>query len=149
MLRSRPADDGDILTAAQSASGGWGTPGTETEERLERRHRGSPAIMAEDEFIEVDVQFCAADTVMRADQPLLQIADGAVGQGDDRRDASTQGRASRLLLRDMAIAGDRLGAKTGSGRRYTGWRRAPHAPPGTPSRWPLDCPRSPPCARGR
>src|SRR5712692_11018551 len=113
MLRSSSADDSDILTAPQAASGRRGAPRAEAEERLERRHRRSPPIMAEHKFVEVDLQLRAADTMVRADQPLLQVADGAVGQRDDRRDAPTQGRATRLRLRDMAITGDRLGTKTG------------------------------------
>ena len=94
MLRSRPANDGDILTAPQSASGRWGAPSTEAEEGLERRHRGSPTIMAEHKLVEVHLQLRAADAVVRADQPLLQVADRAVGSGTT--DGTPPRRAVRL-----------------------------------------------------
>jgi len=36
------------------------------------------AIMAKDEFIEIDLELFAAHTVIRSDEPLLEIANGAV-----------------------------------------------------------------------
>ena len=112
MLRSGLADDEDILATPQVASGRWGSTGAQAEQGLERRHRRSPSIMAEHKLVEVHLQLRAADAVVRADQPLLEVANRAVGQRDDRRDATAQGRSDRLRVRDMAIAFDRCGAKT-------------------------------------
>jgi len=87
-------------------------PAPQAEQGLERRHRRSPSIMAEHKLVEVHLQLRAADAVVRADQPLLQVADRAVGERHDRRDSPAQGRSDRLRLRDMAIAFYRRGAKT-------------------------------------
>jgi hypothetical protein len=112
MLRSGLADDEDILATPKVASGRWGSTGAQAEQGLERRHRRSPAIMAEHKLVEVHLQLRAADAVVRADQPLLQIADRAVGQRDDGRDSTAQGRSDRLRMWDMAIVFYRGGAKT-------------------------------------
>ena len=88
--------------------------------------------MAEHKLIEVHLQLGAADAVVRADQPLLQVADRAVGQRDDRRDSPPEVRSDRLRMRDMAIAFDRRGAKT---RQAVGVQRRAgvrHEPRGTP-----------------
>ena len=55
-------------------------PGPETEQGLERRHRLLAPIMAKDEFIKISLELIAAYAVMGSEQPLLQVADGAVGQ---------------------------------------------------------------------
>ena len=55
-------------------------PGPETEQGLERRHRLLAPIMAKDEFIKISLELMAAHAVMGSEQPLLQVADGAVGQ---------------------------------------------------------------------
>jgi hypothetical protein len=112
MLRSGLADDEDILTTPKAASGRWGSTGAQAEQGLERRHRRSPSIMAEHKLVEVHLQLRAADAVVRADQPLLQVADRPVGQRDDRRDSTAQSRSDRLGMRDMALAFYRRGTKT-------------------------------------
>jgi hypothetical protein len=112
MLRLGLADDEDILAAPKVASGRWGSTGAQAEQGLERRHRRSPPIMTEHKLIEVHLQLRTADTVVRADQPLLQVADRAVGERDGRRDTMAQGRSDRLRVRDMAIAFYRRSAKT-------------------------------------
>ena len=52
--------------------------GPETEQGLERGHRLLAPIMAKDEFIKISLEMIAAYAVMGSEQPLLQVADGAV-----------------------------------------------------------------------
>ena len=37
--------------------------------------------MPKDEFVKVDLELVATDPVVGANEPLLQVADGSVGQG--------------------------------------------------------------------
>ena len=79
------------VTGAADAAGRGGPVGrSETEQGLKGGHGLSPAIVTKDELIQVDGKLGAADAVVGADQPLLKVADGAVGQRHDRWDASTQ-----------------------------------------------------------
>ncbi len=88
------------------ASGGCGRPpGAQAEERLEAGHGGPPPILPKDELIEVDLELAAADTVVGTDQPLLQVADGAVGKRDDGFGALSQPELRRLRPRDVLVAG--------------------------------------------
>src|SRR6266542_6108246 len=84
------------------ATGGCGRPpGAQAEERLEAGHGGPPPIVPKDELIEVDLELAAADTVVGTDQPLLQVADGAVGKRDDGFGALSQPELRRLRPRDV------------------------------------------------
>ena len=47
---------------------------------LEGRHRLLAPIMAKDEFIKISLELIAPYAVMGSEQPLLQVADGAVCQ---------------------------------------------------------------------
>jgi hypothetical protein len=47
---------------------------------LERGHGLPSPIVAKDEFIKVNLELIAAHAVIGSDQPLLEIADGAVCQ---------------------------------------------------------------------
>jgi len=76
----------------------------ETEERLKRGHRLTSAVVAEGELVEVGLQLRAADTVMRGNEPILKIADDAIGERDDRAGAFAEHRGRRLLQRDVTIA---------------------------------------------
>jgi hypothetical protein len=73
----RPSDD-----VSRRRSAGRAKP----EQGLKRRHGCLSPVMAKDEFVKVDLQLMAADAVVRSDQPLLKIPDGAVGQRHCRRD---------------------------------------------------------------
>ena len=55
-------------------------PSARSEQRLERSHRRLAPIVTEDEFIQVDLELVAADTVMSPKKPLLEIANGPVRQ---------------------------------------------------------------------
>src|SRR6266571_6259694 len=87
---------GQIAATADDASGGRSAPRPESEQGLKRGHRRGPPVMAKDEFVEIDLQVMPADAVIRADEPLLQVADGAVRKRHHRGNASTQGASWRL-----------------------------------------------------
>jgi hypothetical protein len=96
-----------ILAAANEFSGRGSAPGPEAEQRLKRRHRCLTPVVAEDEFIEIDLQMMTPDSVVGPDQPLLQVADGSM-------DSWQHGGASRpdLLRRgDVTVARDAKPAK--------------------------------------
>ena len=83
---SRPPDVGlgfierprEILRAAYEVIGCRGAPSSKAEEGLERGHGLPPAIVAKDEFIEVNLELTAAHAVIGSNEPLLQIANSAV-----------------------------------------------------------------------
>ena len=94
------------VTGSADAAGRGGPVGrSETEQGLKGGHGLSPAIVTKDELIQVDGKLGAADAVVGADQPLLKVADGAVGQRHDRWDASTQVTAQGLRPGDVAKPG--------------------------------------------
>ena len=68
----------------------------EAEEGLERRHRLPSAIVPKDKLVQVDLELGAADPVVSAHEPLLQVADGAIGQWDHRLCAAPQFGSERL-----------------------------------------------------
>ena len=77
-------------------------PGPETEQGLERGH-GLPApIVAKDEFIKINLKLIAAHAVIDSDQPLLEIANGAVCQRHYRLRAFAQIDSQGLRARHMA-----------------------------------------------
>ena len=64
-----------IARAADDAPRGRSPRAAESEQRLKRRHGRFPAVVPKGEFVEIDLQMRAADAVVRADEPLLQVAD--------------------------------------------------------------------------
>ena len=54
--------------------------GAETEQGLKSGHRMLAPVMTKDEFIEINLKLFAAHAVVGADQPLLQVPDGPIGQ---------------------------------------------------------------------
>ena len=71
-------DLGQIAAPADETSGGRSAPRPEPEQGLKRGHRGLAPVIAKDEFVEIDLQVMSADAMVGADEPLLQVADGAV-----------------------------------------------------------------------
>jgi hypothetical protein len=65
-------------------------------ESLESGSRRFSAIVPEDELIEVDLELAPAHTVVRADEPLLKVADEPIGNRDGGLRALSQLRAERL-----------------------------------------------------
>src|SRR5215472_4563101 len=53
----------------------------ETQERLERRHRGSPPVEPERELVEVALEVLVTDAMMGAPEPGLEVAEDAVHSG--------------------------------------------------------------------
>lgn len=100
MLWSAPDRElAQIAGAADETSGGWPAPCPEPEQGLKRGHGRLAPVMAKDEFIEIDLQVTAADAMVGADQPLLQVADGAV------RERHHDGAPLRRALRTGCVRG--------------------------------------------
>ena len=57
---------------------------SKAKESLEGGHGLSPAVVSEDELVELHLELTAAYAVVGANQPLLQVTDSSVGQGHDR-----------------------------------------------------------------
>ena len=64
-----------------------------------------PPIVPKHELVEVDLQLRLADAVVRADQPLLEVADGAVSQGRRGGHPPVQGAPDRLRAGDVPDVG--------------------------------------------
>jgi hypothetical protein len=79
--------------------------GGETQERLERRHRGPPPVEPEGELVEVALEVLVPDTVMGTPEPGLEVAEDAV---HSRQDLLGAGGVS-LGAGPMAIAKSRQG----------------------------------------
>src|SRR5207342_3086417 len=63
-------------SSVQHLVGGWGVLCREAEQGLERRHRRSAAVEAEDELVDVVGQMLGANAVMGAQQPGLEVGEG-------------------------------------------------------------------------
>src|SRR5437773_227366 len=75
----------------------------QAEERLKRRHRLLSTVVSEHEFVEVGLELSPAHAVMSANQPVLEVADDAIGKGHDGARALAERRSQRLLERDVPI----------------------------------------------
>lgn len=73
-----------------------GAASSEAEQGLESCHRLLSPIIAKDKFIEVHLELIPAYTMMRSDQPLLQVANRAVSQRHHRFGAVAHIRSPRL-----------------------------------------------------
>ena len=67
-----------------------------TEQRLKGSHRLSSTIVPKDELVEVDLELLLADSMVRADQPLLEVADSAIGERHHGERTFEQRARSRL-----------------------------------------------------
>src|SRR3984893_4418392 len=83
---------------------GRSTCGSEAKESLEGGHGLLSAIVPKDELVEVGLELRAAYPVMSADEPLLEVADGAVGEWRHRWRALAQFGSQRLSARDVLEA---------------------------------------------
>jgi hypothetical protein len=59
----------------------------------------------EDEFVEVDLELCLAHSVVGADQPLLEVANGSIRKWDSGLHAFAQLRPQGLVANHMLKAG--------------------------------------------
>ncbi len=57
--------------------------------------------MPEDKFVEVDLELRLAHAVVGADQPLLEVSNGAISERDSRLRAFTEFRSERLSTGDV------------------------------------------------
>ena len=95
MLRSTKANL-HVLRAPNPLVGCRCAPGPEAKQRLKGRHGLPPTVVPEHELVQVDLELGLTDSVIRADQPLLQVADRAVRQWHHRRGAFAQVAFERL-----------------------------------------------------
>jgi len=70
--------NGDVPSASNLAVWRGSASGSKAEQRLKGGHRLAPTIVPKDELVKVALLLRFADSVVRADQPLLQVADRAV-----------------------------------------------------------------------
>ena len=75
---------GQILSASNTAVSCRALLGPQTEQGLKSGHGLVTPIVAKNKLIKVNLELPAADTVVGADQPLLEVADSAVSQGHHR-----------------------------------------------------------------
>src|SRR5947199_8199456 len=104
MLRSTKANL-HVLRAPNPLVGCRCAPGPEAKQRLKGRHGLPPTIVPEHELVQIDLELGLTDSVIRADQPLLQVADHAVRQWHHRRRSFAQvafERRSPPILRDYS-----------------------------------------------
>ena len=80
-------------------------PGSKSKQRLERRHRRLPPIVPKHELIQINLELIAADTVVGTDQPLLEIANGAVCQRHHGLRAFAQIDPERLITGQVPKSG--------------------------------------------
>ncbi len=64
-----------------------------------------PAVVPEDELVKVDLELAAAHAVVSAYEPLLEVADGSVGERHHGFRAFAQFRSQWLSARDMLETG--------------------------------------------
>ena len=57
---------------------------SEAKESLKSGHRLPATVVPEDELVQVDLELATAYAVVGANEPLLQVTDGSVGQRHDR-----------------------------------------------------------------
>ena len=104
MLWSRIIRGFPQVQPASNATVRRGRPSrSQTEQCLEGGHRLLPPIVSKDELIEVDLELSVADTVISADQPLLEVADRAVGQRHHGLGTLAQIDSQRLRARDVFV----------------------------------------------
>ena len=73
-----------VVSAADDVSDGRPAPRAESEQGLEGCHGCLAPVMAKDELVEINLQLMSADAVVRSDEPLLKIPDGAAGERHHR-----------------------------------------------------------------
>src|ERR1044071_7448327 len=96
---------GQVVRAADDAPSGRPALRAKSEQRLERSHGCLAPVVAENELVEIDLQLMASDAVVRPDEPLLKIPDGAVGEWHHRLGPLAEIPSERLRARNMSIAG--------------------------------------------
>src|SRR6266705_3847836 len=73
-----------IAPAPDAAVGCGRASAAEAEQGLKSRHRLPASIVSENELVQIHLQLRAADTVIGADQPVLEIPDRAVRHRHDQ-----------------------------------------------------------------
>src|SRR5688572_32144372 len=81
--------------------------GPEAKQRLKGRGRCPPTVVPERKLVQVNLELRSTDPMVRADKPLLKIADRAIRQRDNRVGSLPELATQRLRSRDMFEPGDR------------------------------------------
>jgi hypothetical protein len=76
----------------------------EAQKRLESCHRLPSTVMSKNKLIQIGLELTATDPVVSAHEPLLQVADGAISQGNHRLGATAQFGPERLRARGVLEA---------------------------------------------
>src|SRR5436190_22103896 len=111
-----------VSSAANPLIWRWRMAGSEAKQRLKGGRRGPPTIVPKYELVKIDLKLCSTDTMVRADQPLLQIPNRTVRQRHDRFRPPPQRALPGLRTRDMPEPSDRreLFQSIGIDRRQRG-----------------------------
>ena len=117
MLRSAVRRLEDIARATNAAIGCRRAPSAEAEQCLERGHGLLPPIVPKDELVQVHLELRATDTVIRPDQPMLEITDRTIRERHDRGGALAQSGSDRLLEGNVPIP---CGLETGESAKAVG-----------------------------
>ncbi len=99
--------------------------GSEAKESLEGSHGLLSAIVPKDELVEVGLELRAADPVMSADERLLEVADGAIGEWHHRRRTFAQFGSQRLSARDVLEAEFLQASKASRSSKETRCQKSP------------------------
>jgi hypothetical protein len=75
--------------------------GSEAEERLEGCHGLPSAVVPKNELVQIDLQLGAAHSVVGAEEPLLEVPDGAISEGHYGFRSLVQLGSQGLSARDM------------------------------------------------
>jgi len=86
----------NVLSAPNPTVWGWRPSGAQTEQGLKGRRRFPATVMPKRELVQVNLKLTATDTMVGADQPLLEIADRPVRERHDRGNAFAKVFAHRL-----------------------------------------------------
>src|SRR5579862_7618923 len=89
-----------IPSATDDASRRRPTRGPQAEQCLKGGHGSLAPVVAENEFVKVDLQLMAPDAVVGPHEPLLQVSNRAMNGGQNRRST----RPDLLHRRHVAVA---------------------------------------------
>jgi hypothetical protein len=104
MLRSAILNVEHIAPSLDATIGRGRAPGAEAKQRLKGNHGLFASIVPKDELVQVHLQLRAADAVVGADQPVLEVPDGAVRKGHDGGGTLAKRRTPRLRAGDVPEA---------------------------------------------
>src|SRR5215472_7475269 len=104
MLRLTTLEEPEHIAPAFDSAIRCGCPCcAQAQEGLKSRHRLFSPVVAEHKLIEVCLELAPADSMVSANQPVLQVADDPIGEWYDRLGSPAERRAQGLLEWNMPI----------------------------------------------